>query len=57
MNYAVSTERYQVSYQQGYQWVKKYESKGVIIRINVGRKKPENERSELDKLRAENRLL
>lgn len=58
MNYAVTAESYQVSYQQVYQWVKKYESKGVDGLLDKrGRKKPENERSELDKLRAENRLL
>ena len=58
MNYAVTAKSYQVSYQQVYQWVKKYESKGVDGLLDKrGRKKPENERSELDKLRAENRLL
>ena len=58
MNYVVTAESYQVSYQQVYQWVKKYESKGVDGLLDKrGRKKPENERSELDKLRAENRLL
>lgn len=58
MNYAATAEKYQVSYQQVYQWIKKYESKGVDGLLDKrGRKKSENELSELDKLRAENRLL
>lgn len=48
MNYAVTAESYRVSYQQVYQWVKKYESKGIDGLLDKrGRNKPENERSEL----------
>jgi len=57
-NYAETAEKYQVSYQQIYTWVNKYESAGVGALIDRrGRTKPENEMSELEKLRAENRLL
>ena len=58
LNYAAAAEEYQVSYQQIYQWVLKYKSKGVEgLEDKRGRNKPESELSELDKLRAENKLL
>lgn len=58
LNYAAAAEEYQVSYQQIYQWVLKYKSKGVEGLVDKrGRNKPERELSELDKLRAENKLL
>ena len=58
LNYAAAAEEYQVSYQQIYQWVLKYKSKGVEGLVDKrGRNKPESEMSELDKLRAENKLL
>lgn len=57
-NYAEAAEKYKVSYQQVYTWLKKYEEKGVEgLLDHRGRTKPENEMSELEKLRAENRLL
>jgi len=58
LNYAAAAEEYQVSYQQVYQWVSKYKSIGVEGLVDRrGRSKPESEMSELDKLRAENKLL
>ena len=58
MNYARAAEKYQVSYQQVYQWIRKYQSDGAPCLIDKKRKrKTENEMSELEKLRAENRLL
>ena len=58
LNYAMAAEEYQVSYQQVYQWVFKYKSKGVEGLVDKrGRNKPESEMSELDKLRSENKLL
>lgn len=58
LNYAVVAQKYQVSYQQVYQWVLKYKSQGVEGLVDKrGRNKPESEMSELDKLRAENKLL
>jgi transposase-like protein len=57
-NYAETAEKYKVSYQQVYTWLKKYEEKGVEgLRDRRGRTKPEDEMSELEILRAENRLL
>ena len=57
-DYQLATEIYQVSYQQVYSWVRKYESQGVAALVDQrGRTKPEAEMTELEKLRAENRLL
>ena len=51
-------EKYQVSYQQIYQWTWKYQSNGAEGLIDKrGKRKPETEMSELEKLRAENKLL
>jgi transposase-like protein len=58
MNYAKTAEKYKVSYQQVYQWVNKYNSSGVDSLIDKrGKRKHENEMSELEKLRTENKLL
>lgn len=57
-DYQLTAERYQVSYQQIYSWVRKYEAQGVEgLKDQRGRIKPESEMTELEKLRAENRLL
>lgn len=57
-NYQLTVDTYQVSYQQIYSWVKKYEAQGVeALTDKRGRTKPEVEMTELEKLRAENRLL
>lgn len=57
-DYQLTAETYQVSYQQIYSWVRKYESQGAEALIDQrGRIKPESEMTELEKLRAENRLL
>ncbi len=57
-NYNETAEKYKVSYQQVYLWLRKYDKKGVEGLLDQrGRTKPENELSELEKLRAENRLL
>ncbi|MEY8000470.1 helix-turn-helix domain-containing protein [Clostridium sp. Mt-5] len=56
--YVETAEKYQVSYQQVYTWLKKYEADGVKGLLDRrGRTKPEDEMSELEKLSAENRLL
>ena len=58
MDYAQAAEKYQVSYQQVYQWIRKYQSDGAPGLVDKrGKRKTENEMSELEKLRAENRLL
>jgi Transposase and inactivated derivatives len=57
-NYAETSEKFQVSYQQVYAWMKKYEEKGVVaLTDNRGRTKPVEEMNEVEKLRLENRLL
>lgn len=57
-NYAKTSEKYQVSYQQARNYTVKYESGGVeALQDNRGKRKIENEMSELEKLRAENRIL
>lgn len=57
-DYQLTVDTYQVSYQQIYSWVKKYETQGVEALVDKrGRTKPEDEMTELEKLRAENRLL
>lgn len=57
-NYDQTADKYKVSYQQVYTWLKKYEEKGFEGLIdNRGKRKQENNMSEVDKLRAENRML
>lgn len=57
-NYAGAALKYQVSYQQVYQWLRKFKEKGIDgLKDNRGRTKPVDEMTELEKLRNENRLL
>lgn len=57
-DYYLAAEKYKVSYQQVYSWVRKYKSEGVkALKDRRGRTKPETEMTELEKLRAENRIL
>ncbi len=57
-NYNEIADKFSVSYQQVYSWCKKYEIKGIDgLQDKRGRKKPEDEMSEIEKLRAENKLL
>ena len=57
-SYAEAAEKYNVSYGQVYQWVQKYSAKGVDGLIDRrGRSKPIEEMTEVEKLRAENKLL
>ena len=57
-NYSETAEKYKVSYQQVYNWLKKYKKNGIEGLIDRrGKSKSKNEMSELEKLRAENRLL
>ena len=56
--YDETAQKYNVSYQQIYQWHHKYMDKGVDgLRDGRGRTRTEEEMSELEKLKAENRLL
>ena len=57
-NYAETSEKFQVSYQQAYLWTNKYLKDGVEALQDKRRKrKSEVEMSELEKLRAQNKLL
>lgn len=57
-DYGLTVEKYKVSYQQIYTWVKKYEEKGVNgLTDRRGKAKPENELTEEEHLRQENKIL
>lgn len=57
-NYMKTAEHYQVSYQQARNYVVKYETNGVeALKDNRGKRKNPDQMSELEKLRAENRIL
>lgn len=56
--YGKAIEKYQVSYQQVYSWVKKYQSLGKEgLRDGRGRKKDLEELTEIDLLKLENKKL
>ena len=57
-NYAKTAEQYQVSYQQARNYIVKYEAGGVeALRDNRGKRKKPDKMSELEKLRAEIKIL
>ena len=57
-DYGLAMEKYGVSYQQIYLWVRKYEEKGVAgLADRRGKAKPEEELTEADRLRMENKIL
>lgn len=57
-DYGLAAEKYGVSYQQVYSWVHKYEAKGADgLTDRRGKAKPEEELTEADKLRMENKIL
>ena len=57
-NYAKTAEEYNISYQQARSYTLKYEQCGVGgLQDRRGRRKTESEMSELERLRAENKLL
>lgn len=57
-DYGATIEKYQVSYQQLYNWVRKYEEHGAEgLSDKRGKRKPESEMTEMERLRAENKLL
>ena len=57
-DYGLTVETYKVSYQQIYAWVRKYEEKGVKgLSDRRGKAKPEDELTEEDRLRQENKIL
>lgn len=57
-NYGLAVESYKVLYQQIYNWVRKYENGGVDkLKDNRGKSKPAEEMTELEKLKAEMKIL
>ena len=57
-NYGLTMEKYGVSYQQIYSWIRKYKEKGVEgLNDRRGKPKPEDKLTEADKLRMENKIL
>ena len=57
-DYGLTAEKYGVSYNQIYSWVRKYEEKGAEgLTDRRGKAKPEEELTEADKLRMENKIL
>lgn len=58
MSYAETAEKYDVSYQQVYQWIQKYKANGVDGLVDRrGRSRPIEEMTDIERLRAENRIL
>ena len=57
-NYTKTAQKYKVSYQQARNYTLKYETGGVdALQDRRGRTKPVSEMTEVEKLRAENRIL
>ena len=57
-NYVLTSQTYNVSYQQIYAWVRKYEVNSIDSLVdNRGRTKPKSEMTSEEKLRAENKIL
>lgn len=57
-DYGLTVQTYQVSYQQIYSWVKKYEQNGAEGLVDRrGKAKPESKLTEADRLRMENKIL
>jgi transposase-like protein len=57
-NYAETAEKYHVSYQQARNYTVKYELDGVeALQDNRGKRKLEEQMTELERLRAENKIL
>lgn len=57
-NYAETAQKFQVSYQQVYSWTNKYLKHGIgALQDKRGKRKSEDEMSEVEKLRAQNKLL
>lgn len=57
-NYAETAQKFQISYQQVYSWTNKYLKDGVeALQDKRGKGKSEDDMSEIEKLRAQNKLL
>ncbi len=56
-DYRLAMEKYSVSYQQIYSWVRKYEACIEGLTDRRGKAKPEDKLTEADRLRMENKIL
>ena len=57
-NYVETAQKYHVSYQQVYSWTTKFETQGIeALQDKRGKRKPLAKMSEVEKLKAENKLL
>jgi len=57
-DYTMTIEKYEVSYQQVYSWVSKYKKSGVESLVDRrGKSKTQEEMTEVERLRAKNKLL
>ncbi|HBB28703.1 MAG TPA: transposase [Clostridiales bacterium] len=57
-NYAETSEKYHISYQQARNYTVKYEANGVgALQDKRGKRKSEDEMTELERLKAENKIL
>ena len=57
-NYSATIEKYGVSYQQIYAWIRRYYEKGAVgLEDKRGKRKPESEMTDTERIKAENRLL
>ena len=57
-NYSETAEKYGVSYQQARNYTVKYEKNGIDgLKDNRGKRKSESKMTELERLRAENKIL
>lgn len=57
-NYVKTSEKYQISYQQARSYTIKYETNGIdALKDKRGKRKSEDDMSELEKFRAENKIL
>lgn len=57
-DYYAAMEKYNVSYQQIYSWLRKYDNGGIDALVDRrGKAKPENELTDMDRMRIENKML
>ena len=57
-DYDAAIKKYQISYQQIYSWLRKYDEGGIDALVDRrGKSKPENELTDMDRLRIENKML
>lgn len=57
-DYGLTMEKFHVSYQQIYLWVKKYEANGIDALVDRrGKANPKEEMSETERLKAQNKML